>query len=717
MPIETKKSFCRFCHANCAIEVDIEDNRVVAIRGDASNPVFRGYTCVKGRQLPAHTHHEKRLLSSLKKMSDGSFQKISSQQAFDEIAAKIRTLLDRHGPRAIASYNASQASQNSTEWPVARAFHNGLGSPFFFTGVTIDQPAKVYIWSRFGSWGGGQHSFRDADVIMALGSNCLVSHYAPPGGLPPFNPVARLRDAKARGLKLICADPRRTEMTHFADIHLQVRPGEDSALLAGILHIILEEGLEDRDFCEKYVQNLADLKVALAEFTPDYVARRCEVPIEQVYAAARMFARGPRGVASSGTGPEFTPRATLTEHFILTLNAICGRFYREGEISSIPKVLSPPTPRKAQVNPPSPLWGTAYQSSRVRGLTELAMEMPTTVAADEMLLPGDGQIKALLCIGGNPIVAWPDQIKTHRALTNLDLLVCMDITLSATSKLAHYVIAPQVCMEREDVTLLSEWWYEEPYAFYTPAMIKPVGDLVNMWELFWELARRLDVPIDLPGGRLSFDLKPTTDQVLDLITEGSRVPLTEVREKSRNGGHIFEGAEAVVEPPDPGHQGRFQLTPDGVLDEIRSLRAERLPEGGVITVAGSTYTHLLVSRRIRHFYNSSGQYVEGLRKFGTTNFAHIHPEDLASLNIPSNSLIEIQAENGAIVGVALADEKVKPGVISMAACFGDIDSCRDNVREQGSSTNKLVMTDKYYDRITGMTRLGAIPVNIVALRD
>ncbi|MBE0597894.1 MAG: molybdopterin-dependent oxidoreductase [Desulfuromonadales bacterium] len=717
MKIETRKSFCRFCHANCAIEVDVADNRVIAVRGDASNPLFGGYTCCKGRQLPAQTHHASRLLSPRKRLPDGSSQKISSEKAFDEIAATLRTLIHRHGPRAIASYNGSYAFQNSTALPLARAFHTGLGSPSYFTSVTIDQPAKSYMWARFGSWGGGWHTFRDSDVVMLLGNNCFISHYSPPGGVPPFNPVRRLRDAQARGLKVICVDPRRTEVARAADLHLQIRPGEDPTLLAGIIRIILEEGLHDREFCAENIQSLDALRDAVADFTPEYVARRCGVPIAQVLAAARMFARGPRGVVSSGTGPELAPHGTLTEHFILTLNAICGRCYRQGEVSAIPRIFLPPVPRKAQVHSPKPLWGEGFHPSRIRGLTALAGEMPTPTAADEMLLPGAGQIKALLCVGGNPVVAWPDQVKTHRALRALDLLVCVDITLSATAKLADYVIAPQVCLEREDATLLSDWWYEEPYAFYTEAMVTPAGDVVNEWEFFWELARRLDIPLDLPGGRLPLDKKPTTFQVLEMITAGARIPLAEIRAATRAGGRIFEGAEVIVQAADPENRGRFHLAPSGVADEIRTLRGDTAAEGGGADASGRSYTHLLVSRRTGHFFNSSGHHIEALRRKGAINYAHLHPDDLQALRIESDGLIEIEAENACIVGVALADRTVKPGVVSMAHCFGDVDSNRENVREKGSSTNRLAMTDKYFDPITGMVRLSAIPVNLRPLPD
>ncbi|HEX9772667.1 MAG TPA: molybdopterin-dependent oxidoreductase, partial [Steroidobacteraceae bacterium] len=234
--------------------------------------------------------------------------------ALDEIAARLSAIRDRHGPRAIATYCGTYGFMNSAALPVAAGFHPGLGSPSFYTSITIDQPAKVYLGSRVGTWLGGPQPFSQADVVMMIGNNPLTSHYAWQGSVPPFSPSRRLRDAKARGLSIICVDPRRTMVAQLADIHLQVRPGEDATLLAGMLKLILDEQLHDREFCASYVEGLDELHRAVADYTPEYVARRADVPAADMIAAARIFARGPRGVATTGTGAEMATRGSLTEH-------------------------------------------------------------------------------------------------------------------------------------------------------------------------------------------------------------------------------------------------------------------------------------------------------------------------------------------------------------------------------------------------------------------
>jgi anaerobic selenocysteine-containing dehydrogenase len=703
MSLTTAKTFCRFCHANCAIEVDIEDGKPVAIRGDTSDPVFGGYTCIKGRQLAvAHTHPER--LTQCQSRSGP----IATETALDEIAAKLRTLIDTYGPRSVAVYSGTYAFQNSATLFVAGAFAKGLGTPNYFTSVTLDQPAKVYTTLRMGSWGGGMHSFSDADAVMIIGNNAIVSQYSPPGGIPPFSPSKRLNDAKAKGTKIIVIDPRQTEVAKRADIHLQVKPGEDPALLAGMLKVILDEGLYDKAFCQQFVDGVDALHKAVSSFTAEYVAKRCEVNAADVVAAARIFAKAKKGIASSGTGPEMAGRGTMVEYLINSLNIICGRFNREGEVSPIPRVFTAATPRKAQVNPPMKLWGDGFAASRFRGLTQLGEEMPCNVLADEILTPGEGQIKALICIGGNPVMAFPDQHKITKAMESLELLVTIDIRMSQTAKLAHYVLAPTMCLERDDITILSEWWYEEPYARYARQLVEPPGDLQDEWEMLWGLAKRLGTSIPLAGGALPMESKPSKLECLDLITAGCRVPPSRVREDTADAAAFYWDQVAHVEPGDPDGGARFTLEPDDMVQQLEAIAAESFgaPEG---------YSHLLISRRTKSFFNSTGHDLPALAAKGTSNYAHMHPDDMAALGLADESVIQITGKQGAIFGVAKAAPDVKRGVISMAHAFGVPDQSTDTVRQSGGSTNRLVSDVTDFDPITGQARQSAIPVSIRAM--
>lgn len=711
--IETKKTYCRFCHAYCAMEVDVEDGKPIAVRGDASDPVYGGYTCIKGRQLVEAYDHPDRLHTPLKRMPDGSFKEITMTQAMDEIAEKVGAIIEKHGPRAIASYNGTYAFQESAALAVSRGFHQGIGSDSYYTSVTIDQPAKAISASRVGGWAGGVHSFRTADVVLIIGCNTVVSQFAPFGGVPFFNPSRMLNDAKKRGLKVIVIDPRYTEVARKADLHLQIRPGQDPTLLSGILNVILSEELYDKEFCDGHIEGLDDIKASVADYTPDYVEKRTDVPANLIVEAARMFAAGPRGRATTGTGPDMSQRGNLTEHLVQTLNAVCGRFNREGETVPNPGILTALLPGKAQVTPAAPAFGNGPKS-RVRGLGQVFGEMPTAALSDEIIEPGDGQVKALFNIGGNPIVAWPDQVKTKKAIDALDLLVCVDIRLAATAKHADYVIPGKICLEREDAPTLADSWFDVPYSHYTEAVVEPNGDLVEEWEFYWELAHRLESNIPLPGGELPVDEKPSKFDVLELVCPDARVPLADIR--ARDGGAIFDEISIPVVAGDEDADAKLQLSPDGIVDEIREVRTETLTEDGKPAKDGD-YSHLLVSRRLKQVYNSSGRDLSQSRKKGTTNSAYMNPGDIDALGIESGGMVQISGRYGAILGVAEAAPDLKSGVISMAHAWGDLPGNEGNVREIGSSTNRLLSNDQEYDPITGMARQSAIPVNVRAVAE
>lgn len=701
--VTTKTTFCRVCHASCPMEVDIVDGRAVAVRGVADDPLFEGYTCIKGRQLPEQMAHPNRLRAPLRRRVDGTFEQIDSSDALDEIAARLRDIIETHGPRAVASYTGTGGYQNSVAVPAARAFHRGIKSRSFYTSVTIDQPAKATAPLRLGDWEAGYHNFRDADVLMAIGYNPMVSSYGPVGGLQGTNPFTVLRRRKNEGMKLIVVDPRRTELASQADIHLQIRPGEDAILLAGMIRIVLDEELHDIEFCDRWVSQLADLRAAVEPFTPAAVAERCGLDATKVVAAARMFAAGPSGTAGTGTGPNMAPHPSLTEHLTGVLNVLCGRVLRAGDEIESGSLLYPEMPHRAQVVPArEPATGPP---ARMRNLRGYAGEMPATTLADEILTPGDGQIRAFIVSGGNPAVAFPNQERTLEALRDLDLLVVIDHRMTATAEFADYVIAPTLSLERSDVPHLMDRWLREPYTNYTDAVLERDGDLLNEWEVFWELAKRLESSLPLPGGSPGMDRRPSDAEIIDLAYAGSRLPLDEVR---ANRGQVHPDMTMIVAPADEGADARFTPAPADLMAELASI-AE--PANG----DDDRYPYRLVSRRMKHVLNSLGTELPSLASRGTTNPAFMHPDDLLELGVESGNLLEITSAAGSIVGVAEAAPDVKPGVVSMAHSWGGSSATDEKVRDIGSPTNRLVSVDTGYDPVTGMAVQSAIPVTVVPL--
>jgi len=712
--IETRETFCRFCHAACPLHVDVEINStgartqeiVIAVRGIMEDPLFEGYTCIKGRQLADQHHAPDRLRNPLQRNDDGSFTEVTSKDALDDIANRVQAIIAAHGPRAVATYTGTGAFQNSISMPVTQAFHSGIGSPSFYTSITIDQPAHLTSRLRMGAWEAGWQNFRDADVLLAIGYNPLVSSYAPAGGLQGTNPFVRLRRAKERGMKLIVIDPRRSELASFADLWLPVKPGEDPTLLAGLINVILQESLYDKDFCDRWVDQLDDLRSAVAPFNPEMVAARCEVEAADVLSAAHMFAAGPRGTAGTGTGPNMAAHSTLMEHLALTLNAICGRVNREGDVLESGNFLYPGDTRRAQVIAPSdPAPGTPH---RVRGLKGMPGEMLTNALAEEILEPGEGKVRCLFVCGGNPVVAFPDQLKTIAAMKDLELLVVIDHRMTPTAELAHYVIPPRLELERADVPTVMDRRFASAYVSYTPAVLQTDGDLLSEWEVFAGLAQRLGTRIPLPGGDLPLDGSANDDMVLDYAFAKSRLAMSEIRAKRST---IHEELAVKVVTADPDASARFAVAPPDVVEELAVVLTEKTGAEVIDGFDATKFPFRLISRRLKHVLNSLGREIPGLARVGTTNAAYMNPLDMRDLSLSDGELVRITSPSGEVVGVAEGSDTIKRGVISMSHSWGGSTTDED-VRLHGTPTNRLCTVDSGRDPINGMAIQSAIPIAV-----
>jgi anaerobic selenocysteine-containing dehydrogenase len=694
-------SFCRTCGGVCGVEVTISDDRIVKIQGDRANPLTQGFACLKGLQAPAFHYHPKRLLHPLKRLDDGSFVEIPLEQALDEIAAKLAAILQTSQPRAIAGYRGTQNYLDSTAFHMLPAWLNAFGSPSFYSTMTIDQSAKWVTADRLGTWNAGYQSFADADVWMFVGINPVVSLWGG-NGFPPFNPVKRLKEARARGMTIIVIDPRHSETAQFADIFLQPHPGEDVAIAAGLLHVILAESWYDAAFCAAHVAGLEALREMVAPFTTDYVSARAGVPAALLRQAAAAFAQaGQRGLCTTGTGPNMAAHSNLSEHLYECLNVICGRYLRAGETLPNPGVTSPRITRYAEVVAPRRAWEQSVKS-RIGDSGVILGQMMSGILCDEILKPGDGQIRALFVVGGNPAIAFPDQQNTVAALRALDLLVTIDPMMTATAKLSHYVLPPKLQYERPDMPLphLDKGYFGAPYAQYTPALVPPPAgsEVVDDWYVFWALARRLGQQITYFGAAMDMNTTPTTDQLISLLVREAPIPFAELREQRR--GKFFDVEPLTVAPPRPGDGGRFEVAPGDIVAEIADAhRAHAMP---------SSFTHRLISRRMRDVCNTMGQDIPAISARVPVNPAFFHPADLTAHDLKDGDLITIHSATGSITTPVKADGAVRRGVISMTHGWGGLPNDLHNTAP-GACTSLLVTTT-HRETINAMPEMSAIPV-------
>ena len=717
---ERHKSICRTCHHFCPVEVEVADGAVIRVFGDDDNPIYHGYTCVKGREHPALYRHPERLIRPLKRTVDGEFVEISVDDAVGEIGDRLAEIIDRHGPRAVAMFLGTYyLLDNPVNLAMGSAFMTAIGSPMSFTPNTIDQAGKFMSKGFHGMWMAPDQALHDPDVALLIGTNPLVSHLGRFG-----NPGDFAKDLARRDATLIVIDPRATETAKRATIHLQPRPGEDITILAGMIRVILEEGIHDAAFVAENVSGLDELRRAVAPFTPDFVAARAGIAASDLITAARRFGSAERGYARAGTGPNMAGQGSLLEYLILCLDTICGHWLREGEQVGSPLSIIPGFAQMAtaQAVPPFPAFGFG-EKMRVRGLTQTIAGMPTGALADEILLPGDGQVRALLSLSGNPASCIPDQLKTVEALRSLDLLVQTDVQMSPTARLAHYVVPARLPFEMPGTTIFSEFismvgnglGLPEPFAQYTPALVEPPAgsDVIDPWRLLYRLAQRMKLQLQLspgvgeflPGGTptaLDMTEDPDDEAMFDLIHAGSRIPLDEVRRQPT--GRIYPDPPVIVQPKDPGWEARLDVANATMLGDLAAEAARPLDADS------GEFPFRLTTRRMMHVYNTPTVVMPKNRP--CYNPAYLHSRDLARLGVTAGDLVEIRSTRTAILAVAGKDDSVREGTVSMSHAYGDLPDSNQDVRGLGSNPGRLVANDDVYDPYSGQPRVSNIPVRI-----
>jgi anaerobic selenocysteine-containing dehydrogenase len=369
---------------------------------------------------------------------------------------------------------------------------------------------------------------------------------------------------------------------------------------------------------------------------------------------------------------------------------------------------------------------------RVHGITSTAAGLPTAVLSDEILEPGEGKVRALIVLGGNPMLAFPDQVKTLAAMKALDLLVCVDPHMGETAGLSDYVIAPTLPLEVPSSSMFYEfvgasgligmgWGYSDPYAQYTPAIVEPHegSDVIEDWEFFYGLCQRLGRPMTITPSFSVLDparaaelatpvdmtRTPSSDEVLEMVNAGSPVPLSEVKASARQ-GRLFDVPEQFVRPRPDDWSGRLDLGNADMLSELDEVSGE-----DYVAEQGSAPFRLLC-RRMNDNYNSSWHEDERLTRRHRANPAFMNPLDMAQLGVAVGDVVEIASATASILGVVEAATDVRRACISMPHCWGTSPDEPDEPHTRGASTSRLVSSDRGLERYTAMPRMSALPVEV-----
>ncbi|MGC4936114.1 molybdopterin-containing oxidoreductase family protein [Gordonia sp. DT30] len=628
-----------------------------------------------------------------------------------DIAARLSYIRTHFGPDAIAFYAGTMATSSATTSKMLDALRLAIGSRMRFGPATIDKAGKQVAEALHGRWQAPVSGYSDPEVALLLGINPPISYQGAPRG----NPALWLRQQSERGMRLLVIDPRNTETARRADVHLQPLPGHDAAMLAAILNVVLAEKLYDEAFVNRHVEGLERLQQTVSRFTPAVVAQIADVRAEDLVEVARVFGASRRGYVSVGTGPNMSGPGSLVEYLAISLDTLCGHVAREGEVVRNAPSLQPASTYRAQMSPPKQ--GTGFEPFlTASGLTTSAAGPPIAGLPAEITRDDDSRVRALISCGGNPASAWPGQRVVVNALEELDLLVQVDPYMSNTARVADYVIAPTMPLEVADMTqhmdmmtgLSIGYGLADSYAQYTrPVVAPPAGsEVVEDWRFFYDVGREmgLQLAINRPNREpVPLDMKtaPTTDELLDILAEGSRVPLQVVRQAE--GGALYPTPECRVQPADPETAGRADVGNEMMMSEL-------LATPSVEIQADPQFDLRLIPRRVQHVFNSSSHHPDTARG-GSVNRAYVNPEDAAERSLADGDEVLVRSPLGELTTILGLDRRLRRGVVSMTHSYGGLPDDRRSDRPAGANLGLIVGLDRLQPH-TGQPVMSNIPVSV-----
>src|SRR5215470_4146080 len=490
---------CSLCEATCGLKFEVEDNRILSVRGDDADVFSKGYVCPKGIAIADVHHDPDRLRRPVRRNAAGHFEEISWDAAFDLVAARLREIRDRHGNDAIGFYWGNPTGNNHGALLMLSSFSKALGTRNRFSAGSQDaNPRVVTSYELYGSSISIPVPDIDrTDYFLCLGGNPMISN----GSVMTAPDMRRrLRAIRARGGKLVVVDPRRTETAKEADEHIAIRPGGDAALLLAMIQVLVAQGRIDRAFLDSTTSGWADIEARLAPFTPARVAAFTGVPAETIERLALEFAAARAPICYSRVGVCVGTHATAATFATDLLNIVTGRLGREGG-----PMFTTPAFDIGWVARMSGLDGHHRWNSRVRGLPETLGDLPAATLADEIETAGPGQIRAMVTLAGNPVLSAPNGKRIAAALDAVEFMVSIDIYINETTRHADVILPPCWNLAEDHIDLLFNAVAVRNVARWSPPVVARQDDEFADWEILLELTERLG------GGPLG---EPWIDRIL-----------------------------------------------------------------------------------------------------------------------------------------------------------------------------------------------------------
>ena len=725
---------CPLCEATCGLEVTVRDGAVTRIRGDREDVFSGGFICPKGSTLRQLHDDPDRLRAPVIRRGDRREQ-VSWEEAFRMVEAGLRPVIEQQGGDAVAAYLGNPNSHTMAGPLYLKPLLKAIGTKNIFSATTVDQmPKHVSSGLMFGH----PDSIPVPDIdrtgyLLMLGANPLVSN----GSLAtaPDWP-GRIKALQERGGKLVVVDPRRSRTARVADEHLFIRPGTDALLLFAIVAVLFEEDLASPGRLSDLTNGIAEVASLAVRFSPEAVAGRCGVPAETIRRIARELAAAPTGVVYGRIGTHTVEFGTVASWLVDVINLLIGGLDAPGGAMF---------PLAAHARPPRPgrPFRTGRWTSRVKGFPEVRGELPVATLADEIETPGDGRVRALVTVAGNPVLSTPDGAHLDRALASLDFMVSVDCYINETTRHADVILPPPSPLSRSHYDFTFSTLSVRNIANFSPPTLDRTGEMEE-----WEILTRLALIASGPGAEADPALADAWG-IASTVNQAINDPDSPIsgRDPEEILGHLnqYRGPVRILdfllrtgpygdrfgEDPDglsvakliehphgidlgplqprlpellTTASGRIELAPAPIMEEAARLATtlDHAPVNGL----------LLVGRRHLRSNNSWMHNLEVLVKGKERCTLQMHPDDAQAADVGDGEEAKVANSTGAVTVRVVVTDDIMPGVVSLPHGWGhDVPGTQLGVAARRPGVNSNLLTSgRSLDTLSGNAVLNGIPV-------
>ncbi|SHJ81734.1 Anaerobic selenocysteine-containing dehydrogenase [Shimia gijangensis] len=692
MATQKQHRTCNICEAMCGLIVEHDGNDVLSIKPDPNDPLSRGHICPKAVALQDFRTDPDRVTTPLLKV-DGVFREIGWDEALDIAAEKLRAVQEQHGRDGVGVYLGNPNAHKFGNLLNLPAMVKALGTRNRYSSATADQiPHHVASIHMLG------HPMLvpipdvdRTDFMVIIGGNPVVSN----GSImtaPGFG--RRMEEIKARGGRVVVIDPRRTETAEKATDHYFIRPETDAFLMLALIHEIFAANLVDVGALATRVKGLGALQDAVAPFSPEMAADRTGIDVEAIRKLARDFANAPSAICYARMGASTQSFGSLCQWANNALNIITGNFDRAGGAMFTTPALDyvAMTSRKGQQRT------YPERRSRVSNQPLYNGEFPVAVMAEEMETPGEGQIKALISVAGNPVLTAPNGRRIEKALENLDFMVSIDIHINDTTRHADLILPGTVALEEDIYDMVFHSFAVRNTAAYAPAIFAPPMGNPKEWEVIARLTARLTG---------ASKIGPSPEQMLTmLLPQGYHAEQVTL--------DTLANAESGIDlgPLVPNVSERLE-TPDNLINLAPAVFIDDLPR--LLDFApGSTHEFpmQMIGRRQVRSHNSWTQNSARLVKGRNRCTVQIHPEDASRLGILDAAQVVVVSRVGAVQMPAEITDSMAPGVISIPQGWGQKNGSIHTASAQPTVSINDLTDDMRIDPISGNAAFNGVAVAV-----